>query len=78
MTPFTITVRPIQHSNDFRIRFRRATTDEWTSVNPVLRQGEPAFDVTTFEFKIGDGCTPWVDLRTSSLVEMLAFMLLEG
>ena len=27
-------------------QFRRATTDEWEIVNPILREGEPAYDIT--------------------------------
>lgn len=43
-------------------QFRRATTEEWESVNPILRVGEPAYDITLKKHKIGDGVTAWNDL----------------
>ena len=43
-------------------QFRRATTEEWESVNPILRVGEPAYDITLKKHKIGDGVTVWNDL----------------
>jgi hypothetical protein len=45
-----------------RIRFRRDTAANWTSVNPVLGDGEPGFERDTDQFKIGDGVTAWNDL----------------
>ena len=44
------------------IQFRRGSTAEWTSINPILRDGEPGWDKTVKKFKVGDGLTPWVDL----------------
>lgn len=41
---------------------RRATTAEWTEVNPVIGDGEIAFDKTDGTFRIGDGVAPWADL----------------
>lgn len=43
-------------------QFRRATTDEWEIVNPILREGEPAYDITAKKHKIGDGKSKWTDL----------------
>lgn len=43
-------------------QFRRATTDEWESVNPILREGEPAYDITAKKHKIGDGKSKWNEL----------------
>ena len=44
-------------------QFRRATTDEWEIVNPILREGEPAYDITAKKHKIGDGKSKWTDLH---------------
>lgn len=33
-------------------QFRRATTDEWEIVNPILREGEPAYDITAKSTKL--------------------------
>lgn len=43
-------------------QFRRATSSEWESVNPVLRLGEPAYVTDLKKHKIGDGETHWNDL----------------
>lgn len=43
-------------------QFRRATTDEWEIVNPILREGEPAYDITAKKHKIGDGKSKWNEL----------------
>lgn len=43
-------------------QFRRATTEEWESVNPILRIGEPGYDITVKKHKIGDGVTAWNNL----------------
>lgn len=44
-------------------QFRRGSTKEWESINPVLREGEPGWDTTVKKQKIGDGITPWKDLK---------------
>lgn len=43
-------------------QYRRGSTSEWESVNPILRDGEPGLDTTVRKIKIGDGITPWKDL----------------
>ena len=43
-------------------QYRRGSTSEWGSVNPILRDGEPGLDTTVRKIKIGDGITPWKDL----------------
>jgi hypothetical protein len=45
-----------------KIRVRRDTTANFTSVNPVLAVGEVSFDTTAKQFKIGDGSTAWTSL----------------
>ena len=50
---------------------KRAESYVWETLNPVLRQGEPGYDLDTGIFKIGDGVTEWLDLKAinSSPVE---------
>lgn len=43
-------------------QLRRGSSQEWESINPILREGEPGFDTTVQKQKIGDGITPWKDL----------------
>ena len=38
---------------------RRATSEEWFRVNPILRLAEPGFETDTYQLKIGDGHTPY-------------------
>lgn len=44
------------------IKFRRGSSEEWKEVNPILRLGEPGFDLDERKIKKGDGVTPWSDL----------------
>lgn len=44
------------------IQLRRGTAASWTSANPVLSQGEMAYETDTGRLKIGDGLTHWVSL----------------
>ena len=50
---------------------KRGTSDVWAQLNPILRQGEPGFELDTGIFKVGDGVTEWLDLKAvnSSPVE---------
>lgn len=45
-----------------RIQLRRGTASQWTSADPVLAAGEPGFDATTGDLKVGDGSTNWSQL----------------
>ena len=45
-----------------RFKLRRDTAHSWTTVNPMLKEGEPGFESDTGRFKIGDGITPWTTL----------------
>jgi hypothetical protein len=41
------------------IQVRRGTSAAWASANPTLASGEPGYDTTTKNLKIGDGSTAW-------------------
>ena len=45
-----------------KFQLRRATSSNWTSTNPVLKGGEPGFEIDTNKLKIGDGITAWQTL----------------
>jgi len=49
------------------IQFRRDTSANWTSTNPVLAQGELGLNLTTGQYKIGDGVTAWNSLAYGTL-----------
>lgn len=44
---------------------RRALSEEWNQVNPILRVGEPGFAIDTYELKIGNGVSRWKELPVS-------------
>jgi hypothetical protein len=44
------------------IKFRSDTAASWTQNNPVLMQGEPAFEWDSGRMKVGDGLTHWTAL----------------
>ena len=44
------------------IQVRRGAAAAWTASNPVLSQGELAYETDTGRLKIGDGLTHWVSL----------------
>lgn len=46
----------------FRIILRRDDAVAWAAVNPILADGEPAYEKDTGRVKIGDGVTAWNDL----------------
>lgn len=47
------------------IQFRRGSSTEWSTLNPILHEGEPGFELDTGRFKIGDGKTPYNTLPYS-------------
>jgi hypothetical protein len=49
-----------------KIQFRRDTANQWTTINPVLSQGELGFEVNTGKFKIGNGGSFWNELSYAS------------
>jgi hypothetical protein len=44
------------------IQFRRGTAAEWAQADPILRQGEPGFEIDTGIIKIGDAIRRWSQL----------------
>ena len=44
------------------IQIRNDVASKWTSVNPILAEGEVAIEMDTNKFKIGDGTKHWADL----------------
>ena len=46
-----------------RFQFRRDTSTNWTSVNPVLGSGEMGLETDTTKVKFGDGLTAWTGLN---------------
>ena len=47
---------------DAQVQLRRDTEANWSSVNPVLRDGEAAYSKDVHRLKIGDGARHWADL----------------
>lgn len=47
---------------NYTIQFKRGTGASLTEANPILSQGEPAFETDTGLLKIGDGFTPYNSL----------------
>lgn len=45
------------------IKVRRGTTEEWVTSNRVLAPGEPGYDTTLKEYKVGDGVHTWLELE---------------
>ena len=44
-------------------QFRRGSAEVWEKNNPILKRGEPGFVIDENKLKIGDGVTPWNDLK---------------
>lgn len=49
-----------------KIQLRRDSSANWTSVNPILSQGEPGYENDTGKIKYGDGVTAWSSLPYAS------------
>jgi hypothetical protein len=50
-----------------QLQFRRDTSTNWTSANPLLASGEMGIELDTRRFKIGDGCLNWNNLPYGGL-----------
>ena len=55
-----------------RIQFRRGTSTEWSSANPVLAEGELGFESDTKVIKFGDGATAWNTLPVAAAGDITA------
>ena len=49
-----------------KIQLRRGLADRWTSINPILSEGEMGIETDTRKFKFGDGTTAWNSLSYAS------------
>jgi len=45
------------------ISFRKGTSSEWSTLNTILGSGEPGFDISNNQLKIGDGVSNWSTLK---------------
>ena len=45
-----------------KIQLRRDTASNWSTINPILYQGEPGYETDTGKLKFGDGTSYWNDL----------------
>jgi hypothetical protein len=45
-----------------KIQVRRDSSADWTTINPVLSEGEIGFETNTGKFKIGNGSSVWSSL----------------
>lgn len=45
-----------------QLQFRRDTSTNWANSNPILANGEMAIETDSHQFKIGNGCSPWLNL----------------
>lgn len=48
------------------IQLRRDTAANWSSINPILADGEPGLNKDTNQIKYGDGVTAWNGLPYAS------------
>lgn len=54
------------------IQQRRDTAATWTSVNPVMYEGETGHETDTGKWKLGDGVTDWIGLPYKAGVDSVA------
>lgn len=46
----------------FQIQLRRGTASAWSTVNPILVEGEVGLESDTNKMKVGDGTSAWNSL----------------
>lgn len=61
-----------------KIQLRRGTASQWTTINPILADGEPGVEKDTGRIKFGDGTRTWSSLPYSSLTSVTYSMLPSG
>jgi hypothetical protein len=49
-----------------RFQLKRGLAEAWNRNNPILAEGEPGWTLDTHILKIGDGKTPWKELKQVS------------
>lgn len=59
-----------------RIQLRRSNSTEWTTANPILSDGEIAFERDTNQLKIGNGLTNWNDLPYIPIVSSASSLVM--
>lgn len=57
-----------------QIQLRRGTAAQWSSINPIIAEGELCVELDTSKFKIGDGIHHWNDIPYSENRNTLANM----
>ena len=50
-------------STNVRFKLRRDTAANWNTNNTLLLEGEPGFDITNNQIRIGDGISHWSNLE---------------
>jgi hypothetical protein len=54
-------------SHHIVFQLRRDTDANWTFYNPTLLNGEMGINTDTYQFKLGNGTSPWIDLSYNGL-----------
>jgi hypothetical protein len=49
-----------------QIQLRRGDSEEWTSIDPILAEGEIGTELDTGKWKVGDGTSKWSELEYST------------
>lgn len=44
------------------LQLKRASSNRWIELNPILAAGEPAWEKDTNRLKVGDGTSTWTEL----------------
>lgn len=61
-----------------KIQLRRGTASQWSTVNPVLSDGEPGVEKDTGRVKFGDGVSTWLALPYAGMTTVTYDMLPPG
>jgi hypothetical protein len=43
-------------------QLKRGNSSRWIELNPILKQGEPGFEIDTGKLKVGNGISTWTEL----------------
>jgi hypothetical protein len=61
-----------------QIQFRRDTSANWISNNPILGAGEVGLETDTNAYKMGDGVTSWTSLNYNQLAPQINSLTMNG